>query len=223
MPGFEARRDFFLVGNFRHAPNWDAVQWLKNEVWPLVRKSLPKARLRIAGAYASRQHIALQKPEQGFCIDGRIKDVDAAFLASRVCLAPLRFGAGLKGKLLDAMRNGTPNVTTPIGAEGMAGDLHWAGAVADDAASIADAAVRLHEDKMRWERARENGFKILERRFDRELHERRLIDEIALARQNLNERRAKNFIGAMLRDHHHRSTRYLSLWIEAKNKLATPP
>jgi glycosyltransferase involved in cell wall biosynthesis len=219
-PTFEERRDFFSIGNFRHAPNWDGVQWLKNEVWPLVRKQLPKACLRIAGSYASREQMAFHQPEQGFLMEGRIEEVDARFLESRVCLAPLRFGAGLKGKLIDAMRNGTPSVTTSIGAEGLTGGLPWAGAIEEDAASLAQAAVRLYEDKPGWECAQTRGFEILEKNFARTRHEARLIEEIALGRQHLNERRGRNFTGAMLRDHHHRSTRYLSLWIEAKNRLA---
>ena len=220
MPPFEARRDFFSVGNFRHAPNWDGTQWLKAEVWPLVRKKLPKAALHIAGAYASREQMALHEPGEGFFMDGRVEDADAGFRDSRVCLAPLRFGAGLKGKLIDAMRNGTPSVTTSIGAEGLSGGLAWGGAIEEGAASIAQAAVGLYENKLEWERAQANGFEILENGFARDKHEPLLVEEIALARQHLDERRGRNFTGAMLRDHHHRSTRYMSLWIEAKNKLA---
>lgn len=220
MPTFEDRRDFFCVGNFRHAPNWDGVQWLKTEIWPLVRKRLPDARLHIAGAYASGEQMALHEPRDGFFIDGRVENADLRFLESRVCLAPLRFGAGLKGKLIDAMRNGTPSVTTPIGSEAMSGDLPWGGEVEESPASIARAAVRLYDSKLEWKRAQANGFRILENQFDRRRHEPRLVEQIALARQHLKQRREHNFMGAMLRDHHHRSTRYLSLWIEAKNKLA---
>jgi glycosyltransferase involved in cell wall biosynthesis len=219
QPAFESRRNFFSVGNFRHAPNWDSVQWLRNEVWPLIRKQLPEASLNIAGSYAAREHMALHQPDQGFFVDGRVEDVDARFLEARVCLAPLRFGAGLKGKLIDAMRNGTPIVTTPIGAEAMAGSLPWAGKIEETAASIARAAVHLHQDKVEWGRAQAAGFEILKKRFALAHHEPRLVEAILLARRKMSERRAKNFIGAMLRDHHHRSTRYLSLWIEAKNKF----
>ena len=220
MPTFEERRDFFCVGNFRHAPNWDGVQWLKTEIWPLVRKRLPDAHLHIAGAYASGEQMALHEPRDGFFMDGRVENADLRFLESRVCLAPLRFGAGLKGKLIDAMRNGTPSVTTPIGSEAMSGDLPWGGDVEESPASIARAAVRLYNSKLEWKRAQDNGFRILESEFDRRRHEPRLVEQIALARQHLKQRREHNFMGAMLRDHHHRSTRYLSLWIEAKNKLA---
>jgi glycosyltransferase involved in cell wall biosynthesis len=219
MPGFEDRCDFFSVGNFRHAPNWDGVQWLATEVWPLIRKRMPGAKLHIAGSYASNKQMALHDPDQGFFMDGRIEDADARFRGSRVCLAPLRFGAGLKGKLIDAMRNGTPSVTTQVGAEAMAIDLPWGGAVEEDAPAIAAAAVRLHESKADWKRAQTNGFEILANVFGRRQHEVALVDQIASARRDLGQRREHNFMGSILRDHHHRSTRYLALWIEAKNKL----
>ena len=221
MPTFEYRHDFFSVGNLRHAPNWDGVQWLKTEIWPLIHKRLPKAHLHLAGAYASQEQMALHEPGQGFFMDGRIEDADVRFRGSRICLAPLRFGAGLKGKLIDAMRNGTPSVTTSMGVEAMSGSLSWGGRIEEDATSIADAAVRLYENRPDWERAQTRGFEILEKNFAREDHEPRLIERIALARKDLALRRKRNFTGAMLRDHHHRSTRYLSLWIEAKNKLTS--
>ena len=123
MPTFEDRRDFFCVGNFRHAPNWDGVQWLKAEIWPLVRKRLPDARLHIAGAYASGEQMALHEPRDGFFIDGRVENADLRFLESRVCLAPLRFGAGLKGKLIDAIDGAL--------AMGEAGDGHGNGGDGD--------------------------------------------------------------------------------------------
>jgi hypothetical protein len=220
MPTFEERQDFFWVGNFRHAPNWDAVQWLKQEVWPLVKRRLPEANLHIAGSYANQSQLAMNEPAQGFIVDGRIENSDTRFRESRICLAPLRFGAGLKGKLIDAMRNGTPSVTTGIGAEGISGDLPWAGAVQEDAASLAQSAVRLYENKSEWEVAQNNGFKILGHRFDRRQHEPLLTEQIGLALEQIHSRRERNFTGSMLRDHHHRSTRYLSLWIEAKNALA---
>jgi glycosyltransferase involved in cell wall biosynthesis len=220
MPSFENRRDFFWIGNFRHAPNWDAVQWLKSDIWPSIRKRLPEASLHIVGSYANQAQLALHQPEQGFIVEGRVDSADARFLDARVCLAPLRFGAGLKGKLIDAMRNGTPSVTTAMGAEAIAGGLPWSGAIQESAAGIAQSAVRLYGSERDWQEAQSNGFQILDRRFNRREHERLLTEQIDLARQELGRRRMRNFTGAMLRDHHHRSTRYLSLWIEAKGRLA---
>jgi hypothetical protein len=79
MPTFEERQDFFWVGNFRHAPNWDAVQWLKQEVWPLVKRRLPEANLHIAGSYANQSQLAMNEPAQGFIVDGRIENSDTGF------------------------------------------------------------------------------------------------------------------------------------------------
>jgi hypothetical protein len=162
----------------------------------------------------------LHAPDDGFYMEGRIEEVDALFLEARICLAPLRFGAGLKGKLIDAMRNGTPIATTRIGAEGLAGELPFAGAIEENADAFAQAAVHLYANASEWQSAQSKGFAILEARFDRNEHEPLQMDRFALARERLTEGRDQNFIGAMLRDHHHRSTRYLSLWIEAKNRLA---
>ena len=219
-PDFASRRDFFTIGNFRHAPNWDSVQWLESEVWPLIRQRLPKARLRIAGAYARDGQLSLNAPDEGFLVQARIANADVGFREARVCLAPLRFGAGLKGKLFDAMRNGTPSVTTPIGAEGISGSLPFGGRIEANVESIADAAISLHENESEWRQAQRNGFEILDKRFDRDAHEPALFARIESARDDLTANRDNNFTGSMLRDHHHRSTRYLSLWIEAKNKLA---
>ena len=222
VPPFEARSNFFCVGNFRHPPNWDAVQWMKSEIWPRVRRELPEAQLRIAGSYASQDQMNLHEPRSGFLMEGRIDDADASFRAARICLAPLRFGAGLKGKLIDAMRNGTPSVTTPIGAEGLFEDSSACGVIGLTAAAIAAAAVRLHSNELEWNRAQASGFRVLEERFDRAQHEPILIQRIENARENLVARRGRNFMGAILRDQHHRSTQYLSLWIEERNKRSSP-
>lgn len=219
MPRFEDRRGFFTVGNFRHAPNWDAVCWLKSEIWPLIRKRRPDARLTVAGAYATPEQMRLHAPDSGFYMEGRVEEVDPLFLESRICLAPLRFGAGLKGKLIDAMRNGTPIVTTAMGAEALSGKLPFAGAIEESADAIARAAADLYGNANDWHSAQSKGFAILEARFDRNEHEPLQVDRFARAKERLSEGRDQNFIGAMLRDHHHRSTRYLSLWIEAKNRL----
>ncbi len=219
-PSFDARRGFVCIGNYRHAPNWDAIEWMAEEIWPRIRARLPQANLRIAGAYATPAQLSLHDPKQGLLVEGRIENADVAFRQARVCLAPLRFGAGLKGKLFDAMRNGTPSVTTPIGAEGIGGGLPFGGSIEDSGEGLAEAAVRLHEDALEWSRAQALGQTILTTRFDRVKHETALMEAVHRAREHLQARRDQNFVGAMLRDHHHKSTRYLSLWIEAKNKLA---
>ena len=218
-PSFEERANFLTIGNFRHAPNWDAVLWLKNAVWPLIRQQLPKAQLHIYGAYTPPKATALHNPAQGFHIMNWAEDALQVMSGARVCLAPLRFGAGIKGKIVDAMLCGTPTVTTSIGAEAMHGDMPWPGTIANSATAIADAAIRLYQHRSLWQEAQQAGRALLEARYQHQQHCASLIERITDLRQNLQEHRTANFTGAMLRHHHHKSTKYMAQWIEAKNRL----
>ncbi len=222
LPGFSEREDFVVIGNFRHPPNWDAVRWLREAIWPEIRSLLPGAQCHIYGAYTPPKASALHKPEQGFHIEGWARDVGEVMQKARINLAPLRFGAGLKGKLVEAMANGTPSVTTSIGAEGLAGELPFAGSVRDQAQSIAREAVALYQEPAQWQEAQNNGFAILRQRFDEQSHNQGLIERLEEVRGQLSEHRLQNFNGAMLRHHLHKSTQYMSQWIEAKNRLDSP-
>jgi hypothetical protein len=118
-PNYAERKDFVCVGNGKHAPNVDSIRILKTEIWPLIRKQLPDANLFVYGAYLP-QHIAeMHNIKEGFHVKGWAEDIDTVLQNARLLLAPLQFGAGIKGKLLDAMRCGTPSITTSMGAEGM--------------------------------------------------------------------------------------------------------
>ncbi|CAI5978829.1 unnamed protein product [Closterium sp. NIES-65] len=117
---WEQRQHCVVLGTFRHAPNVDAVSWLASHVWPLIRAQLPMAECHVYGSYVTATISSLHDPSSGFIIRGHAPSLH--MLASyRVLLAPLRYGAGIKGKVLDSWRHGTPVVTTPIGAEGMGG------------------------------------------------------------------------------------------------------
>ncbi|AWY39260.1 glycosyltransferase [Pseudomonas putida] len=216
---FEERAHFLHIGNFRHAPNWDAVLWLKTTIWPLIRAQLPGAQLHIYGAYTPPKATALHNPAQGFHVMNWAEDALQVMSAARICLAPLRFGAGVKGKIVDGMLCGTPNVTTPIGAEAMYGDEAWPGAITRTAREFADRAVQLHQDQNRWLQAQAQGFELLSKRYRHNVHGPALISRIEHCLQNLPAIRRDNFTGSMLRHHHHKSTQYMSQWIEAKNRL----
>ncbi|WP_460123647.1 glycosyltransferase [Pseudomonas sp. S2_C03] len=215
---FEARANFLSIGNFRHAPNWDAVLWLKNTVWPLIRQQLPTAQLHIYGAYTPPKATALHNAAQGFHVMNWAEDALQVMSAARVLLAPLRFGAGIKGKNLDAMLCGTPNVTTPIGAEGMHGEADWPGAITRTAREFADQAVKLYTDQALWQRAQAQGLSLLTERYRQSVHGPALIQRLSECRQHLADIRRDNFTGSMLRHHQHKSTQYMAQWIEAKNR-----
>ena len=215
---YEQRQHFLSIGNFRHAPNWDAVLWMKTHIWPLIRQQLPGAQLHIYGAYTPPKATALHNPAQGFHVLNWAEDALAVMSQARVCLAPLRFGAGIKGKIADAMLCGTPNVTTPVGAEGMHGELPWAGAIEQSATAIAAAAVELYQNPQAWQLAQAHGRTLLAERYLHAVHGPALVQRIDACRAELGQHRRHNFIGAMLRHHQHKSTQYMSQWIEAKNR-----
>lgn len=218
LPDFHTRKDFVFMGNFLHEPNWDATLYLKKTIWPLIRKRIPSANMNIYGAYPSQKVLQLHQPKEHFIIKGRVDDIQEVVRSSRIVLAPIRFGAGIKGKLLEAMQCGTPSITTSIGAESMHGELPWNGFIADDPEQIADYAVQLYEDELRWEEAQMKGKTIIEHRYLKGIVTVGLIDHIYKIQQELKEHRMNNFIGSMLHFHQMRSTEFMSRWIELKNK-----
>jgi glycosyltransferase involved in cell wall biosynthesis len=219
LPGFSERHHFMTMGNFKHQPNWDSVLYLKQDIWPLIRKKLPDVELHVFGAYVSEKARQLNNKKDGFIIKGWASDKSEAFKTARVCLAPLRFGAGLKGKLIDAMVFGTPSITTSIGIEGIKGELPWNGFVSDEPAEIAQLAFHLYTNADAWKTAQLNGIKLLRANFDGEAYKKAFQIRIKQLTNNLSHHRERNFTGAMLSHHTLQSTKYLSKWIALKNVI----
>ena len=212
------RNDFIFIGNFLHEPNWDCVNYLSKTIWPLLHSKLPDAKMLVYGAYPSQKVLELHHPKSNFHIMGRAEDALEVVKNAKVVLAPIRFGAGIKGKLLEAMQCGTPSITSTIGAEAMNGALDWNGFIKDNPSEFAAAAVLLYNDKMLWEKCQENGFEILEQRYKKSLFENHFIAKISSLLSNLSQHRKANFTGAMLQYHLLSSTKYMSKWIEEKNR-----
>ncbi len=221
LPSFESRKDFICIGNLRHAPNIDAVLYLKEKIWPLINKTLPEVQMHIYGAYAPQKIDQLHDPKSGFHIKGRAPNAEEVVINARVSLVPLRFGAGLKGKLTEAMICGTPSVTTKVGAEGIISsmDMPWSGRVTDDAVEFAAAAMELYTSEKKWTIAQNNGFKIINSRFLKEKFYNVFTEHLNLIFKNLHSHRKQNFVGAMLMHHRMKSTYYLSKYIETKSEL----
>ncbi|MNR97434.1 Glycosyl transferases group 1 [compost metagenome] len=218
LPSFEERENFVFIGNFLHEPNWNAVQFLKESIWPLIKKQLPESNLLIYGAYPSQKVLQLHKPAEGFIVKGRATDAEEVVKSAKVVLAPLRFGAGVKGKLIEAMQCGTPSVTTSIGAESMHGNLPWNGFIVDEVTDFADAAVCLYLDKILWFKAQKKGVSIINQRYSKDLSETDFKNRIDFLVCNLEQHRLNNFMGELLQHHTLKSTKYMAKWIEAKNK-----
>ena len=218
MPTFEQRKDFVFIGNFLHEPNWNTVQYLKDTIWPLIKKRSSASVLNVFGAYPSQKVLQLNNVAEGFLIKGRASDASDVVKSARVVLAPIRFGAGLKGKLVEAMQCGTPSVTSSIGAEGMNGSLAWNGFVEDDPEEFANKAVQVYEDDVIWRQAQKNGLELLNNRFVKSLFADEFKGRIKELLLIIDAHRSNNFMGVILQHHTVNSTKYMSRWIEEKNK-----
>ena len=218
LPAFELRKDFVFIGNFLHEPNFAAVQELKEKIWPLIYKKIPHAELHIYGAYATQKVFNLHQPKERFLVKGRAENAQETVKQYRVGLAPLRFGAGLKGKLLEAMMCGTPTVTTSIGCEGIGTDENWSGFIAESLEEFAQAALTLYEQEPVWKEKQAKGFALLNSSFHAAKHEERFITWFTWLLQNKQQNRLHNFMGAILHHEQMQATKYMSKWIEEKNK-----
>ena len=211
IPKFEERNHFVSIGNFLHEPNWQTVLQLK-QYWKSIKKQLPDAELHVYGAYISEKAKQLHNEKEGFLIKGRAESVTEVYSKARVLLAPIPYGAGLKGKLFEAMQLGLPSITTKMGAEAMNGNLDWNGFITSDEADFIEKAVELYTNKSSWETAQKNGYEIIEKRFKKELFAGDFMTKVAQLQENLKTHRNQNFLGQILQ-----STKYMSKWIEAKN------
>ena len=215
---FEQREHFVFIGNFFHKPNVDAVLTLKNEVWDEIREYLPKAEVHIYGAYVNQQIQELHNKKEGFIIKGFAENSKDVIENSRVLLAPLRFGAGIKGKLTEAMVCGTPSVTTTIGAEGMCDRFPWPGFVEDNFSDFALISAEIYRNKNTWQNAQETGVHVINYIYDKEKLSPIFISKIQEIQQNLEQHRTQNFLGSLLQHQTLQATKFMSKWIEAKNK-----
>jgi glycosyltransferase involved in cell wall biosynthesis len=218
VSGFQERSDFMMIGNFRHAPNQDGVIWMANEIWPLIRKQIPNACLNIYGAYPSREMMRLTSKEANLFVRGSIPDQFEVLKKHRVNLAPLRFGAGIKGKISDGWWAGTPVVSTSIGAEGMCDSYPFGGSIANSPQDFALAAVQLYQNQKEWYQKQALGLQIIKALYQRETNRALLIEFLKDLHSRLHELRNQNWIGCMLNYHSWRSTHYFSKWIEEKSK-----
>jgi glycosyltransferase involved in cell wall biosynthesis len=233
------RHDFVFVGGFRHDPNVDAVHQLKR-LWPRIRAALVDdddddptvtVRLHIYGAYCPDQlKQRYHNPQEGFLMHGYHESLHDILRDKKVMLAPLRFGAGLKGKIVDAWKYGVPVVTTTIGSEGMhvhvkggnEGDItppsdEWGGKVALSDDDFVKSAVDLYRNPESWYKAQQQASSLLSRLYgDGQWEE--LASRLCQALEQREENRATDFSRAILWHQSCRSTEFFSKYIEYKEQ-----
>ena len=182
--GPRAGRDGVLfVGGFAHSPNTDAVKYLCEEIWPLVRARLPDLKLFVVGANPPDDIRAYDSVDRGVEIVGFAPNLQPYYRRCILNVAPLRFGAGIKGKVMAAMLVGLPTVATPVATEGMGLEDGEDVLIGADAEGIANAIVRLVGDEALWNRISNAGIRLSARNFSIDAqapHIRQLLQQLRL-------------------------------------------
>ncbi len=154
---FRNRRGITFIGGYKHEPNIDAVNWLMKEIMPLVRNKLGSVPVYLLGSDPTTE--ILEYANKDVIIPGYVKDVSEFFLNARVFVAPLRYGAGMKGKIGQSLEYGLPIVSTKIGTEGM-NLIDGVNVIsADDTLSFANKVIELYQDEQLWNRIQQNATK----------------------------------------------------------------
>lgn len=216
---FEDRQHVIMIGGFKHEPNRDATRWLRETLWPAMQPLLPKAtEMHVYGAYADHAMNQLNAPQKGFYIKGRADNAMATVEKYRLNLAPLRFGAGQKGKILEGWLTGTPTITTPVGAESMMGSAPLAYPLTDQPEEYAQLVAHYYHDAVMWKHLQEDGYQRIQDNFLSVDHISKFLDPIIKAIDGLETHRANDFWQSLMWQNQLGAMKYMSRWIEAKNK-----
>ncbi len=175
--GYDGREGILFIGGFRHPPNEDAIIWFCKRIWPEVHRRLPDLVLDIVGSYPSPEILGLQG--HGVRVLGYVKDIEPLFSRALISIAPLRYGAGLKGKVVTSLSYGVPSVVTPIAAEGLGLDEGQGILTESDPDAFVAAIARLCRNPDDWERLSSAGLQAVSQRFSVEANRPRLARLLA--------------------------------------------
>jgi len=174
IPGYEERDNLIFIGGFMHSPNVDGILWFVDKIFPKIKEKLPGIRLYVIGSNPTEEILCLNSEQ--IMVTGYVKDVEPLFNRCRVFVAPLRYGAGIKGKILQSMSYGVPVVTTTIGAEGMDLANGENAMVVSEEAEFAKGVVRLYSDGSLWNKLSRNSVAHVKRNHTPELCRDRFIE-----------------------------------------------
>ncbi|MCB1581801.1 MAG: glycosyltransferase [Xanthomonadales bacterium] len=161
---FQQRRDIMFIGGYQHTPNVDGILWFVEEIFPIISESLPHITLHIIGSKAPKQVSALgDQPNIKF--HGFVEDIEPFMQDIRIAVAPLRFGAGVKGKVNMSMSYGQPVVGTKVAVEGMHTTHKQDVMMADEPKEFAQAVIKLYQDEPLWNQISSGGLENVENWF----------------------------------------------------------
>lgn len=183
MRDFQERENIFFLGGFGHEPNVDAVEWFSREIWPLIRNLLPSIEFWIIGSEVPRRVAALSGVP-GINVVGFIEQLHPVLETLRIGVAPLRYGAGIKGKVALTMGAGIPCVCTDIAAEGMGIENGVHALIENNARGFANAVANLYSDSVMWDRLSRNGQALVREKFSGKANHTVLLDVLGVVRSS---------------------------------------
>ena len=170
--GFKSRKDIMFIGGFVHPPNEDGVLWFVEEILPRIKDEMPDTKFYIIGSYPTRKIQSLASDE--IIVTGYVHDVSRYFQTARVFVAPIRYGAGVKGKIIHSMSYGLPSVTTTIGAEGLGLEDGNNAFIADSPEEFARRVIELYKDGDTWNKISKNSSAWMKSNFTPEIAKKKL-------------------------------------------------
>ena len=205
-----------LLGNFLHQPNLDQAKFVIQQLNDQIQEKLPDCPIKIIGAHPPQHLIDLAKNKKNIELLGYQDDLTAHFAECRMMIAPLRFGAGLKGKLFDAMLHQLPFIASEIAAEGVLGlnDRY----IAKCETEFIDKLTAVYLSESNWIKAQNHQHQLLSTHFLKSDFEDQFIDKLEEIGKHLQEHRNELFYQNFLNYHQLQSTKYFSKWIELKNR-----
>ncbi len=171
--GFSGRRDIMFIGGFVHPPNEDAVCWFANDVLPRVIGEIPDVKFYVIGSYPTKKVKSLAS--ENIVVTGYVPDVSPYFYSTRVCVAPLRYGAGVKGKIIHSMTYGLPVVTTTVGAEGLGLENGKNVLVADGPEEFAERVINVYKNRDTWNRISKSSHAWVQANFTPDVAKKKLL------------------------------------------------
>ena len=155
---FEGRKNIMFLGGFQHPPNADAVKFFLKEIWPLIKQKIPDAKFFIVGSNPKEDVLNLSSDD--IVVTGFVKDLQPYYDECKVMIVPLRYGAGIKGKITQSLSKGLPVVTTPVGSEGteLVNGKHCV--IAETPEEFAEKTIQVYNDEKLWAQLSKNGMNI---------------------------------------------------------------
>jgi len=158
VPDFEGRKNLMFLGGFQHPPNIDAAKYLVTEIFPTIRKKLPGVKLNIVGSNPPKSIKDLEADD--IIVTGYVPDISGFLKESKAMLSPLRYGAGVKGKITQSLAFGLPVITTKIGAEGINLTHSENCMIANNSEEFIENTIKVYEEKELWNKLSKNGLKV---------------------------------------------------------------